>query len=101
MSFLSTVKIKVAPCKGNEAGIVVMNEADYDPAKHELYDPAKEAALKADAEAKKAEKEKAEAEQLEKEKAEKEQAEKEQSQPAKAEEQPMTFEDFKGKRGKK
>lgn len=45
MSFLSTVKIKVAPCKGNEAGIVVMNEADYDPAKHELYDPAKEAAL--------------------------------------------------------
>ena len=69
MSFLSTVKIKVAPCKGNESGIVVLNEADYDPAKHELYDPAKEAAVKAE--------------------------------PAKAEEQPMTFEDFKGKRGKK
>lgn len=73
MSFLSTVKIKVQPCKGNEAGIVVMNEVDYDPKQHELYDPAKEAALKAE----------------------------ESSHPAKAEEQPMTFEEFKGKRGKK
>ena len=75
MSFLSTVKIKVAPCKGNEAGVVVLNEADYDPTKHELYDPAKEAAVKAEAEAKKAEEAKAEAERLEKEKAEKEKAE--------------------------
>lgn len=96
MSFLSTVKIKVAPCKGNEAGIVVMNEADYDPAKHELYDPAKEAAVKAEAEAKNAEEEKAEQERLEK-----EQAEKEKLESAKAEEQPMTLEEFKGKRGKK
>lgn len=69
MSFLSTVKIKVQPCKGNEEGIVVINEADYDPAKHELYDPAKEDAVKAE--------------------------------PAKAEEQPMTLDEFKGKRGKK
>lgn len=68
MSFVPTVKIKVKPCKGNEEGIVVMNEADYDPKKHELYDPAKEAALKAEAE-------KAEKERLEKEKAEKEAAE--------------------------
>ena len=75
MSFLSTVKIKVAPCKGNEAGVVVLNEADYDPTKHELYDPAKEAAVKAEAEAKKAEEAKAEAERLEKEKAEKEKSE--------------------------
>lgn len=96
MSFLSTVKIKVQPCKGNEAGIVVLNEADYDPKKHELYDPAKEAALKAEAEAKKAEEEKAEQERLEK-----EQAEKEKLESAKAEEQPMTLEEFKGKRGKK
>ena len=72
MSFVPTVKIKVQPCKGNEEGIVVMNEADYDPKKHELYDPAKEAALKADAEAKKAEEERAEKERLEKEKAESE-----------------------------
>ena len=75
MSFLSTVKIKVAPCKGNEAGVVVLNEADYDPTKHELYDPAKEAAVKAEAEAKKAEEAKAEADRLEKEKAEKEKSE--------------------------
>ena len=75
MSFLSTVKIKVAPCKGNEAGVVVLNEADYDPKKHELYDPAKEAAVKAEAEAKKAEEAKAEADRLEKEKAEKEKSE--------------------------
>lgn len=85
MSFLSTVKIKVAPCKGNEAGIVVLNEADYDPKKHELYDPAKEAAVKAEAEAKKAEEAKAEAERLEKEKAEKEKAEKEKAEQSKDE----------------
>lgn len=41
MSYVPTVKIKVKPCKGNEEGVVVMNEADYDPKKHELYDPAK------------------------------------------------------------
>lgn len=85
MSFLSTVKIKVQPCKGNEEGIVVINEADYDPKKHELYDPAKEAAVKADAEAKKAEEDKAEAERLEKEKAEKEKAEKEKAEQSKDE----------------
>ena len=85
MSFLSTVKIKVQPCKGNEEGIVVINEADYDPKKHELYDLAKEAAVKAEAEAKKAEEAKAEAERLEKEKAEKEKAEKEQAEKDKAE----------------
>ena len=85
MSFLSTVKIKVQPCKGNEEGIVVINEADYDPKKHELYDPAKEAALKAEAEAKKTEEEKAEQERIEKEKAEKEQAEKDKAEPAKEE----------------
>ena len=73
---LPTVRVKVKPCHGNEAGIVVMNEADYDPSKHELYDPAKEAALKAEAEAKKAEEEKAEKERLEKEQAEKEKVQK-------------------------
>jgi len=57
---VATVRIKVKPCKGNEDGIVLLNEADYDPKKHELYDPAKEAALKAEAE-------KAEQERLEKE----------------------------------
>ena len=76
---VATVKIKVKPCKGNEAGVVVMNEADYlaNKDKYELYDPAKEAALKAQAEeaAKKAEAEKADQERLEKEKAEKEAAE--------------------------
>lgn len=77
MSFVPTVRTKVQPCKGNESGIVVMNEADYDPTKHELYDPAKEAALKAEAEAKKAEEDKAEQERLEKEKAEKDKAQKE------------------------
>lgn len=76
MSFLPTVQIKVAPCKGNESGVVLINEADYDASKHELYDPAKEAALKskADEDAKKAEEEKAEKERLEKEKAEKDES---------------------------
>lgn len=93
MSFVPTVRIKVQPCKGNEEGIVVMNEADYDPAKHELYDPAKEAALKAeaDAAAKKAEEEKAEKERLEKEQAQKDKAQKDEKAEAKDEQ----------KRGKK
>lgn len=85
MSYVPTVKIKVQPCKGNESGVVILNESDYDPRKHELYDPAKEAALKAEAEAKKTEEEKAEQERIEKEKAEKEQAEKDKAEPAKEE----------------
>lgn len=85
MSYVPTVKIKVQPCKGNESGVVILNESDYDPRKHELYDPAKEAAVKAEAEAKKAEEAKAEAERLEKEKAEKEKAEKEKAEQSKDE----------------
>ena len=72
---VATVRVKVKPCKGNEAGIVLINEADYlaNKDKYELYDPAKEAALKADAEAalRKEEEEKAEKERLDKENAEK------------------------------
>jgi hypothetical protein len=30
-----TIQIKVLPCPGNEAGIVTINESDFDPARHE------------------------------------------------------------------
>lgn len=31
-----TVMIKVAPCPGNEQGTLIINEEDFDPAKHTL-----------------------------------------------------------------
>ncbi len=48
---VATVRVKVKPCKGNEAGIVILNEADYlaNKDKYELYDPAKEPSVKAEA----------------------------------------------------
>jgi len=33
-----TVRIKVEPCEGNAAGIVEINESDYDPEQHELVE---------------------------------------------------------------
>jgi hypothetical protein len=33
---VETVKIKTAPCPGNEAGELLINCEDYDPAKHQL-----------------------------------------------------------------
>ena len=32
---VATVQIKVPPCPGNEAGIVTINECDFDPERHE------------------------------------------------------------------
>lgn len=78
--FIQTVRVKVKPCAGNPAGVVVMNESDYLANKdaYELYDPEKakaEEAAKALEE--KAEAEKAEADRLEKERLEKEKADQE------------------------
>ena len=41
--FIQTVRVKVKPCAGNPAGVVVMNESDYLANKdaYELYDQAK------------------------------------------------------------
>jgi hypothetical protein len=30
-----TIQIKIPPCPGNEAGIVTINECDFDPTRHE------------------------------------------------------------------
>ena len=35
---IPTVRIKTKPCEGNPDGIVLINEADYDPAVHQLAD---------------------------------------------------------------
>jgi hypothetical protein len=32
---IPTIQIKVPPCPGNEAGIVTINECDFDPTRHE------------------------------------------------------------------
>jgi hypothetical protein len=32
---MATIQIKVPPCPGNEAGIVTINECDFDPTRHE------------------------------------------------------------------
>lgn len=33
---METITIKVAPCSGNEKGLLVINKADYDPKVHTL-----------------------------------------------------------------
>lgn len=33
---MATVKIQTEPCQGNPTGVVIIEEADYDPAKHKL-----------------------------------------------------------------
>ena len=34
MGSVPTIQIKVPPTKGNEAGVLTINEADFDPAQH-------------------------------------------------------------------
>lgn len=39
------VRIRVAPCAGNEEGITEINKSDYDPEKHQLVDDGKQPSL--------------------------------------------------------
>jgi hypothetical protein len=34
MASVPTIQIKVPPTKGNEAGVLTINEADFDPTQH-------------------------------------------------------------------
>ena len=34
MASVPTIRIKVSPTPGNEAGVLTINEADFDPTKH-------------------------------------------------------------------
>jgi hypothetical protein len=38
MASVPTIQIKVPPTKGNEAGVLTINAADFDPAKHVCVD---------------------------------------------------------------
>jgi hypothetical protein len=44
MASVPTIRIKVPPTPGNEAGIVTINEADFDPAQHVCADEDQQAA---------------------------------------------------------